>query len=109
MRFKVAYHLGGQVEPGAKMASGRLTISRDSLSLSGPSPLTIPITSVTSVELLRPHPRLSLMVRLVTGSSTIFMSALFFKLFGDVFICNQEGTIRLYDALQNRHRAVASA
>ena len=37
------------------------------------------------------------------------MSALFFKFFGDVFVCNQEGTIRLYDALQNRHRALAIA
>ena len=36
------------------------------------------------------------------------MSALFFKFFGDV-LCNQEGTIRLYDALQNRHRALAIA
>ena len=87
----------------------RLTISRDSVSLSGASPLTIPISSITLVELLRPHPRLSLMVRLVAGSTTIFMSALFFKFFGDVFLCNQDGTIRLYDALQTRHQALACA
>jgi hypothetical protein len=109
MRFKVAYYLGSQVEPDTKMSSGRLTISQASLSLSGASRLTIPLTSVTSVELLRPHPRVSLMVRLVAGSTTVCMSALFLKLFWDVFICNQEGTIRLYDALQNRHRALASA
>lgn len=109
MRFKVAYHLGGQVEPETKLSSGRLTISSDSLSLSGPSSLTIPLTSVATVELLRPHPRVPLMVRLAAGSSTICMSALFFKFFGDVFVCNQEGTIRLYDTLQNRHRALAHA
>ena len=109
MRFKIAYHLGGQVEPETKMSSGRLTISRDSLLLSGLSSLTIPLASVSSVELLRPHPRTSLMVRLVAGSSTICMSALFFRLFGDVFVCDQDGTIRLYDALQNQHRALATA
>ncbi len=109
MRFKVAYHLGEEIEPDTKMSSGRLTISRDSLSLSGSPPLTVPLASVTSVELLRPHPRLSLMVRLVATSSTIWMSALFFKFLRDVFVCNQEGTIRLYDELQNRHRALVSA
>ena len=109
MRFKVAYHLGSQVEPETEMMSGRVTLSRDSLSLSGSSSLTLPLTAITSVELLRPHPRISLMVRLVAGSSTICMSALFFKFLGDVFVCNQEGTIRLYDALQNRQRALGSA
>ena len=47
------------------------------------------------------------MVRLVASSCTICVSALFFKLFGGVFVCNQEGTIRLYDELQNRRRALA--
>jgi len=108
MRFKVAYYLGGQVEPETRMLSGRLTISRDSLSLSSPASLTVPLKSVTSVELLRPHPRMSLMVRLMTASNTVCMSALFFKIFGDVFVCSREGTIRLYDALQNQHQALAS-
>jgi hypothetical protein len=106
MRFKVAYHVGEQVELETKMASGRLTSSGNSLSLSGPSSLTIPLASITAVELLRFHPRLSLMVRLVAGSNTVCMSVLFFKLFRNVFVCNQDGTIRLYDDVQNRCRAL---
>jgi hypothetical protein len=109
MRFKIAYHLGGEVAPETNLCSGRLTISENSLSLAGPAPVSFSLADVTSVELLRPHPRASLMVRLAAGSRTVCMSALFFKFFGDVFVCSQEGTIRIYDALQNRHRALVNA
>lgn len=109
MRFKVVYHVGGQIDPKTKLSWGRLTIAGDSLSLSGASPLTVPFSSITAVELLRPHPRFSLMVRVLAGSSTVFMSALFFRFFWDVFVCDQDATIRVYDVLQSRLREMASA
>lgn len=65
MSYKVVYHAGNRVDPDTKLASGSVAVSRDSLLLSGSSPLTLPLTSITAVELLRPHPRVSLMVRVL--------------------------------------------
>ena len=100
MPYKVVYHVGDRVDPNTKLGSGRVAVSRDSLWLSGSSPLTLPFSSITGVELLRPHPRLSLMVKVMAGSSTVFLSVLLFRVFGDVFVTSQDGTIRLYDRLK---------
>jgi len=102
MRCKVVYYVGQRIDLDTKLTSGRVDISQNVLSVSGASSLTIPLRSTTAVELLRPHPRLSLMVKVVSGQTTVFLSALLFKFFGDTFVANQDFTIRLYDALRNR-------
>ena len=101
MRFKAVYHIGGQIEAHSKLSPGRLTISTDSLSLSGSESFAIPLKSVTAVELLRPQPRLPIMVRVLGGPQPLFLTIVFFRLFG-LIIGDVDGTIRLYDALQDR-------
>ena len=109
MRFKVVYHIGGQIDPESKLPSGQVIVSPESLILSGESSLSIPFTSMAAVELLRPHPRLPVMVRVLTESGPLFLAVLFFRLSRFVCIGDQGGTIQLYDVLRAQiHQAVSA-
>jgi hypothetical protein len=108
MRYKVIYHVGQELTIKTKVSSGTLTFQDESLCISGTSALTIPFSSVTSVDMFRLH-GLGRMIKMVCNERTIYLTVVRLNLFGYFVIINFFRAGELYESLKRKIRKIDAA
>jgi hypothetical protein len=101
MRYKIIYHVGPELSIKTRVSAGTLTVQDDAACISGSSPLTIPFSDVTSVEMFRLH-GLGRMLKLVCKERTVFLTVVRVNLFGYFVIINFFRAGELYESLKRR-------
>lgn len=101
MSYKIIYHEGSNVDLGTKACSGRLSIESNHLRIRGEVELSFPLDSLVSVELIRLH-HTGRMIKIVHTHGLLFVSVVWFNLFGVFAMVNFFATGRLLRELQDR-------
>jgi|GEM_PF-4422590 len=101
MRCKIIYHVGRELTLKTKVCSGVVTFQSESVCILGASTLTIPFSSITTVEMFRLN-GLGRMIKLVFAENTIYLSAVRLNLFGYFVVGNFFKTGELYESLKGR-------
>ncbi len=101
MRYKIIYHVGSELNVKTRADSGMLTLQDDAIRIASSSPLTIPFSDVTSVEMFRLH-GLGRMLKLVCKERTVFLTVVRLNLFGYFVIINFFRAGKLYETLKQR-------
>jgi hypothetical protein len=107
MPYRIIYHVGPELSVKARADSGTLTLLDDAICISSSSPLTIPFSDVTSVEMFRLH-GLGRMLKLVCTERTVFLTVVRINLFGYFVIINFFRAGELYEALKQRVQKVVA-
>ena len=107
MRYKIIYHVGPELSIKTRADSGTLTLQDDAICISSSSPLTIPFSDVTSVEMFRLH-GLGRMLKLVCKERAVFLTVVRINLFGYFVIGNFFRAGKLYELLKKRVRGVVA-
>jgi hypothetical protein len=100
-RYKVIYHVGPEFTIKTKVNSGILTVQEEGVSISGPSDVTVPFSSVTNLEMFRLH-GLARIIKMVCKDRTIFLTVVRLNLFGYFVIVNVFRAGELYEALKRK-------
>jgi hypothetical protein len=82
--YRVIYHIGETLNLGTKALQGRASLTRDALTITGPSQVEIPIRELRDAELFRLH-GLGRCIRISHDRGTVYVSAVRFVLFGGYF------------------------
>jgi hypothetical protein len=101
MHYRIVYHVGTELSIKTRVESGTLTLRDDAICIRGSSPLTIPFSEVTSVEMFRLH-GLGTMLKLVCKERIVFLTVVRINLFGYFVIINFFRARELYEAIKHR-------
>ncbi len=82
--YRVIYHIGDTLNLRTKALEGRASLTQDVLTITGPSPVELPIRELRSAELFRLH-GLGRCIRISDGRGTVYISVVRFVLFGGYF------------------------
>jgi hypothetical protein len=105
----VIYHVGDTLKLRTKVLVGRAALTQDALTITGPSPVEVPIRKLRGAELFRLH-GLGRFVRISHEQGTVYVSVVRFVLFGGYlasinFLRTGELARRLREAIEPRGRA----
>lgn len=101
MHYKIIYHIGKELTVKTKVSSGTFIFENDVSSISDSKGLSIPISSITFVEMFRLH-GLGRMIKIICEGRTIFLTVIRANLFGYFVIINFFGAGELYKLLRGR-------
>jgi hypothetical protein len=82
--YRVIYHAGDTLDLRTKALEGRATLTQDALTITGPSPIEVPMRELRDAELFRLH-GLGSIIRISHARVTVFVSVVRFVLFGGYF------------------------
>src|SRR5262245_4373066 len=82
--YPVIYHIGDTLNLETKALEGRASLTEDGLTITGPSPVALPIRQLRAAELFRLH-GLGRCIRISHEKGTIYVSVVRFVLFGGYF------------------------
>jgi hypothetical protein len=80
----VIYHVGDTLSLQTKGLEGRAALTQDALTITGPSPVEVPIRELRGAELFRLH-GLGRFIRISHVQGTVYVSVVRFVLFGGYF------------------------
>ena len=89
--YRVLYHIGDTVNLRTRALEGRAALSPDALTITGPSPVELPVRELRGAELFRLH-GLGRCIRISHDRGTIYVSVIRFMLFGYFALINFFGT-----------------
>lgn len=100
MPYKVAYHVGKQLDLNTKVESGRLFLDNEGFSIRGSGPdVRVPFARMESVRLFRLH-GLGRMIEVVCHDRTLFLTVIRLNFFGYFLIINFFGAGDLHKRLE---------
>ena len=99
MSYKVIFHAGDDISIKTKVKTGRLTLSGGDLIVTDRDPISLPLSSLRSVELFRLHGT-GRILRIMHDQGTLFVSVVRFCLFGEFAIINFFGTGKLKEEIE---------
>ena len=79
--YRVMYHVGGALNLRTRVLQGRVSLTEDSLTITGPVPVEVPLREVRAAELFRLH-GLGRCVRISHEKGIVYVSVVRFVLFG---------------------------
>jgi hypothetical protein len=82
--YRVIYHVGDTLNLRTKALEGRAVLTQDALTITGPSPVEVPVRELRGVELFRLH-GLGRTIRISYERGTVYLSVARFVLFGGYF------------------------
>jgi hypothetical protein len=82
--YRVIYHVGDTLNLRTKGLEGRAALTQDALTITGPSPVEVPIRELRGAELFRLH-GLGRFIRISYERGTVYVSVVRFVLFGGYF------------------------
>jgi hypothetical protein len=111
--YRVIYHIGDALNLQTKSLEGRASLTQDELTITGPSPVELPIRELRAAELFRLH-GLGRFIRISHERGTIYVSVVRFVLFDGYFasinfLRTGELARRLRDAIGDRSRTFQQA
>jgi hypothetical protein len=95
----VLYHIGDTVNLRTQALVGRLALTRDMLTIAGPTPLELSVREIRGAELFRLH-GLGRCIRISSDKGTVYISVVRFVLFGYFALVNFFQTGELARRLQ---------
>jgi hypothetical protein len=104
--YKIIHHVGPELNIKTRVSSGILVLQDDAICISGSSPLNIPFSDVTDVEMFRLH-GLGRMLKLICKERTVFLTVVRINIFGYFIIINFFKAGELYESIKQRVRKVA--
>ena len=85
--YRVLYHVGDTLNLRTKALEGRVALTQDALTITGPSLVELPIPDLRSAELFRLH-GLGRCIRISHDRGTVYVSVVRFVLFGYFALIN---------------------
>ncbi len=85
--YRVAYHVGDVLSLRTKVLQGRASLARDALTITGSSPVEIPIRELRAAELFRLH-GLGRCIRISHEKGTVYVSVVRCAVFGYFAVIN---------------------
>jgi len=85
--YRVLYHIGDTLDLRTEALAGRAALTPEVLTISGPSPVELPIREVRSAELFRLH-GLGRCIRISYDRGTVYVAVIRFMLFGYFALIN---------------------
>jgi hypothetical protein len=85
--YRVMYHVGDALTLRTKVLRGRASLTRDALTITGPSPVELPLRDLHAAELFRLH-GLGRCVRISHEKGVVYVSVVRFVLFGYFAVIN---------------------
>ncbi|MGY3618972.1 hypothetical protein [Bradyrhizobium sp. USDA 10063] len=82
--YRVIYHIGDTLNLQTKGLEGRAALTQDALTITGPSPIEVPIRELRSAELFRLH-GLGRCIRISHDRGTVYLAVVRVVLFGGYF------------------------
>ena len=82
--YRVIYHIGDTLDLRTKALQGHASLTQDELTITGPSPVELPVRELRAAELFRLH-GLGRCIRISHERGTIYLSVVRFVLFGGYF------------------------
>ena len=82
--YRVMYHVGDTLNLRTKVLEGRAALTQNALTISGPSPVEVPVRELRGAELFRLH-GLGRIIRISYEQGTVYVSVVRFVLFGGYF------------------------
>src|SRR5262249_33782346 len=82
--YRIIYHIGDTLDLRTKGLEGRATLTQGALTITGPSPIDVPIRELRGAELFRLH-GLGRVIRISHERGTAYVSVVRFVLFGGYF------------------------
>jgi hypothetical protein len=101
MNFKIIYYQGDTINISTKVDSGSAMLSDNALEITGKNPISIPFSSIKSVEMFRLH-GLGRMIKLVHATGTLFLAVVRINLFGYFVIINFFKAGKLHEQLKEK-------
>ena len=83
-RYRVMYYVGDTLTLRTKALEGRASLTQDALTITGPTPVELPLRELHGAELFRLH-GLGRCIRISHAKGTVFVSVVRFILFGGYF------------------------
>jgi hypothetical protein len=111
--YRVIYHVGDTLNLKTKVLEGRAALTQSALTITGPSPVEVPVRELHGAELLRLH-GLGRFIRISHERGTVYVSVVRFVLFGGYFALinffrTGELARRLHGAIEAGARAFQQA
>lgn len=100
MRYKIIFYVGEELNIKSKAKSGALELGDESVIISGDEALSIPISSIASVDMSRMH-GLGRLIKMTCTDRTIFLTVVRINLFGYFAVVNFFKTGKLFKTLNN--------
>jgi hypothetical protein len=97
--YKVMYHSGESIGLSTKVATGRLSLANGRIEIVGTPAVSIPVQALHGVKLFRLH-KVGRMLKINHQEGTLFVSVVWFCLFGRFAIVNFFGTGFLLKSLR---------
>jgi hypothetical protein len=98
--YPVIYHIGDTVDLRTKGLEGRTALTKDALTIAGPSPIVVPIGELRGAQLFRLHGTMR-MIRVSHDRGTVYLAVVRVVLFGGYFaVVNFFRTGELADRLR---------
>ena len=101
MKFKIIYHVGNEENFDTKFMTGKLSVNQEMLSISGPSPVDIKLSTFKSLEIFRIH-GLGSTIEISIQEKKIFITIPHINIAGFYTKSNVIKTVKLFNLI-NKH------